>query len=39
VRIVNGSYHLIESSPMAFKMAGIFAIQNAIKNADPIEIE
>jgi elongation factor G len=39
VRIVDGSFHEIDSSDMTFKMAGIFAIKDALINADPIIIE
>jgi elongation factor G len=39
VRIVDGSSHAIDSSKLAFKMAGLFALKNAMKNADPILLE
>ncbi|MFO1514233.1 MAG: hypothetical protein U1F83_15190 [Verrucomicrobiota bacterium] len=39
VRIVGGSWDKSASNEMAFKMAGIFAIKDAIKKAVPIAIE
>jgi elongation factor G len=39
VRIVGGSWDKSASNEMAFKMAGIFAIKDAIKKAEPIAIE
>ncbi len=39
VRLVDGSFHEVDSSEMAFKMAGIFACKEAIKNAGPILLE
>tara|TARA_B100001123_G_scaffold389325_1_gene466004 strand:+ start:18110 stop:20263 length:2154 start_codon:yes stop_codon:yes gene_type:complete len=39
VRIVDGSFHEVDSSEMAFKMAGIFAFREAMKNAKPILLE
>lgn len=33
VTIVDGSFHDVDSSEMAFKMAGIFAFRDAMKNA------
>ena len=38
-RIVDGSFHDVDSSEMAFKMAGIFAFKEAMKNAEPILLE
>lgn len=38
-RIIDGSFHDVDSSEMAFKMAGIFAFKEAMKNADPILLE
>jgi elongation factor G len=39
IRIVDGSFHEVDSSEMAFKMAGIFAFKEAMKNAAPILLE
>ena len=39
VRLVFGSFHEVDSSEMAFKMAGIFAFKDAMKNANPILLE
>ncbi len=39
VRLVFGSFHEVDSSEMAFKMAGIFAFKDAMKKADPILLE
>ena len=39
VRIVDGSFHDVDSSELAFKMAGIFAFKEAMKKADPILLE
>jgi elongation factor G len=39
VRIVEGSFHEVDSSEMAFKMAGIFAFKDAMKAARPILLE
>jgi elongation factor G len=39
VRIVDGSFDETDSSDLAFKMAGIFSIKDAMKKADPIIIE
>ena len=38
-RIVDGSFHDVDSSEMAFKMAGIFAFKEAMKTAGPILLE
>jgi elongation factor G len=38
-RIVGGSYHEVDSSEIAFKMAGIFAIKDALKKAGPVLLE
>jgi len=37
--IVFGSYHDVDSNELAFKMAAIFAIKDAMKNAKPILLE
>jgi len=39
VCIVDGSFHEVDSSEMAFKMAGIFAFKDAMKNAKPVLLE
>ena len=39
VRMVDGSFHEVDSSELAFKMAGIFAFKEAMKKADPILLE
>jgi Elongation factor G, domain IV len=36
VRIVGGSSHPTDSSELAFKMAGVFAIKEALKKAKPV---
>ncbi len=38
VRLVGGSFHLVNSNDISFKMAAIFAIIDAVKNAEPIMI-
>ena len=37
--ITDGSFHPVDSSEIAFKMAGIFAFKDAMKKADPILLE
>lgn len=39
VRIVDGSFHDVDSSELAFKMAGIFAFKEGMKAANPILLE
>ena len=39
VAIVDGSFHEVDSNELAFKMAGIFALKDAFKNAGPIILE
>ncbi len=39
VRIVDGSFHEVDSSELAFKMAGIFGFKEAMKKAGPILLE
>ena len=38
-RIVYGSYHEVDSNEMAFRMAGIFALKDAMAKAAPILLE
>jgi elongation factor G len=39
ISIVDGSFHDVDSSELAFKMAGIFAFKDAMKTAQPILLE
>ena len=39
VTVYDGSYHAVDSSDMAFKMAGAHAFQNAFMDAKPILLE
>jgi elongation factor G len=39
IRITDGSFHEVDSSELAFKMAGIFAFKDAMKQAGPILLE
>ena len=39
IRITDGSFHEVDSSELAFKMAGIFAFKDAMKKANPILLE
>ena len=39
VELVDGSYHDVDSSEMAFKIAGSLAIKNGIKKAAPVLLE
>ena len=39
VRLVFGSFHEVDSSEMAFKMAGIFAFRDAMAKAKPVLLE
>jgi elongation factor G len=39
VAVVDGSFHEVDSSELAFKMAGIFALKDAAKKANPILLE
>lgn len=39
VELIDGSYHDVDSSEMAFKIAGSLAIKNGIKKAAPVLLE
>jgi elongation factor G len=39
VAVVDGTFHEVDSSELAFKMAGIFALKEAAKKASPILLE
>lgn len=39
VRVVDGSYHDVDSNEMAFKIAGSMAFKNAMSKADPVILE
>ncbi|PWU07138.1 MAG: elongation factor G, partial [Verrucomicrobia bacterium] len=39
IDIIDGSYHDVDSNEMAFKMAAIFAIKDALKKSKPILLE
>ena len=39
VRLVDGQYHTVDSSEMAFKIAGSFAFKEAYINASPVVLE
>jgi elongation factor G len=39
VAIVDGTFHEVDSSELAFKMAGIFALKDAVKKANAILLE
>jgi elongation factor G len=39
VAIIDGTFHEVDSSELAFKMAGIFALKDAAKKAAPILLE
>jgi elongation factor G len=39
VRLIDGSHHSVDSSEVAFKMAGIHAMRQALQEADPVLLE
>ena len=39
VHLIDGSFHDVDSSEMAFKMAGIFAFKEAMRTASPVLLE
>jgi elongation factor G len=39
VRLVDGSYHEVDSSDMAFKMAAIFAFKEGVQRGSPVLLE
>ncbi|HEU5125683.1 MAG TPA: elongation factor G [Verrucomicrobiae bacterium] len=39
VQVVDGSFHEVDSNELAFKMAGIFALKDSFKKANPILLE
>ncbi|MBF2057991.1 MAG: elongation factor G [Cyanobacterium sp. T60_A2020_053] len=39
VALIDGSYHDVDSSEMAFKIAGSIAIRDAVKKANPVLLE
>ena len=39
VTLIDGSYHDVDSSEMAFKIAGSIAIRDAVEKADPVLLE
>jgi elongation factor G len=39
VSLVDGSYHSVDSSEIAFKLAGIAAMRHAMEQADPVLLE
>jgi elongation factor G len=39
VRLVDGSYHAVDSSEIAFKLAGVAAMRQALEQADPVLLE
>ena len=39
VRLVDGSYHAVDSSEIAFKTAGSMAVKDALRKAEPVLLE
>jgi elongation factor G len=39
IRLFDGSYHNVDSSEMAFKIAGSMAFKEAVRSADPVLLE
>jgi elongation factor G len=39
VSLIDGTYHDVDSSEMAFKIAGSMALKDAVKKADPVILE
>ena len=39
VQVTDGTFHEVDSNELAFKMAGIFALKDAFKKANPILLE
>jgi elongation factor G len=39
VRLYDGSYHAVDSSEIAFKLAGVAAMRQALEHADPVLLE
>ncbi|MFZ5807029.1 MAG: elongation factor G [Verrucomicrobiota bacterium] len=39
IKILDGSYHEVDSSELAFKMAAIFAVKDAMQKGNPILLE
>jgi elongation factor G len=39
VRLFDGSYHTVDSSEIAFKLAGVAAMKQALEEADPVLLE
>lgn len=39
VQVVDGSFHEVDSNELAFKMAGIFALKEAVRKAGPVLLE
>jgi elongation factor G len=39
VRLVDGSYHTVDSSEIAFKLAGATAMRQALEQAEPVLLE